>query len=190
MTATPAETLKAEERDPETGRVCVALAENNLCIKVDATVCPAPASLGRQVFAEFLGTMFLVATIIGSGMMGDNLSADDGVALLGNTLATWGILYVLITTLGPVSGAHFNPVVTLAFWLKRECDTRAAALFAPAQVGGAIVGASVPPASAGDGTKKNSGFVKGTSRTPCSCTATARSTARTGTPTASSSPSS
>ena len=54
--------------------------------------------------------------------MGDNLSADDGVALLGNTLATWGILFVLITVFGPVSGAHFNPVVSLCFYLKKELE--------------------------------------------------------------------
>ena len=108
-----------------------------------AGVVEAPASLDRQVFAEFLGTAFLVCTIIGSGMMGDNLSPDDGVALLGNTLATWGILYVLISTLGGVSGAHFNPVVSTCFWLKRELDAKALALFVPFQVLGAIFGALV-----------------------------------------------
>lgn len=140
-----------DQETDESGRKCIALAD--ACVKVDG-VCvdfaaiakgaaAAPVTLGRQVFAEFLGTLLLVATIIGSGMMGDNLSDDDGVALLGNTLATWGILYVLITTLGPVSGAHFNPVVTCAFWLKRECASSHAALFVPAQVGGAIAGAYV-----------------------------------------------
>ena len=64
------------------------------------------ASLARQVFAECLGTMFLVAVIVGSGYHGDILSPDDGVALLGNTLATWGILYVLISVLGGISTAH------------------------------------------------------------------------------------
>ena len=64
----------------------------------------------------------LVCVIVGSGIMGDNLSADDGVALLGNTLATWGILFVLITVFGPVSGAHFNPVVSLCFYLKKELE--------------------------------------------------------------------
>lgn len=100
-------------------------------------------SLPKQVAAEFFGTMYLVATIIGSGMMGDNLSADDGVALLGNTLATWGILYVLITALGPVSGAHFNPVVSATAFLKREFDFLKFAIFVVAQVCGGIVGAYV-----------------------------------------------
>ena len=89
-------TMLDQETD-ESGRKCIALAD--ACVKVDG-VCvdfaaiakgaaAAPVTLGRQVFAEFLGTLLLVATIIGSGMMGDNLSDDDGVALLGNTLATW-----------------------------------------------------------------------------------------------------
>merc|ERR1712023_421987 len=76
--------------------------------------------LPRQCVAEFVGTSMLVCVIVGSGIMGDNLSTDDGVALLGNTLATWGILFVLITVFGPVSGAHFNPVVSTCFALKGE----------------------------------------------------------------------
>ncbi|KAJ8601040.1 hypothetical protein CTAYLR_007975 [Chrysophaeum taylorii] len=101
------------------------------------------ASLSRATFAEFLGTLYLVCTIIGSGIMGDTLSEDDGIALLGNTLATWGILFVLITVLGPVSGAHFNPVVSIAFFMKREIDVRTLAFYLPAQFGGGIVGAYV-----------------------------------------------
>ena len=101
------------------------------------------ASLARQVFAECLGTMFLVAVIVGSGYHGDILSPDDGVALLGNTLATWGILYVLISVLGGISGAHFNPVVSCCFWLKRELSSLKFALFVPFQVGGAILGSHV-----------------------------------------------
>jgi len=69
----------------------------------------------RQIVSEFVGTMLLVATIVGSGIMGDDLSADDGVALLGMTAATVGMLYILINIFGPVSGAHFNPIVSLAF---------------------------------------------------------------------------
>jgi len=101
------------------------------------------ASFGRQCAAEFLGTLYLVATIIGSGMMGDNLSPDDGVALLGNTLATWGILFVLITILGPVSGAHFNPVVSMSFFLKRELAVESLLPYLVCQFGGGIVGAYV-----------------------------------------------
>ena len=114
------------------------------CVPLDAFHKEEPeASLARQVFAEALGTMFLVATIVGSGYHGDILSPDDGVALLGNTLATWGILYVLITVLGGISGAHFNPVVSCCFWLKRELPSLKFALFVPFQVGGAILGSHV-----------------------------------------------
>jgi len=100
-------------------------------------------SLGRQVAAESFGSLFLVATIIGSGMMGDNLSPDDGVALLGNALATWGILYVLITSLCPISGAHLNPLVSCAAFLKQSMTFGKLSLFCAAQVGGGIVGAYV-----------------------------------------------
>ncbi len=74
-------------------------------------------SVPQKLVAEFLGTCFLVATVVGSGIMADRLSDDVGVSLLGNTLPTGAILVVLITMLGPVSGAHFNPAVTLAFLL-------------------------------------------------------------------------
>jgi len=94
----------------------------------------------RQVAAEFVGTVLLVATIVGSGIMGDNLSADDGVALLGNTLATWGILFVLITVFGPISGAHFNPIVSTVFWLRREIELSQVLAVVPAQFLGGILG--------------------------------------------------
>ena len=80
----------------------------------------------------------------GSGYHGDILSPDDGVVLLGNTLATWGILYVLISVLGGISGAHFNPVVSCCFWLQREQSSLKFALFVPFQVGGASSGATWP----------------------------------------------
>lgn len=68
----------------------------------------------RPLAAEFLGTMLLLATVVGSGVMAERLAAgNDAVALLGNTLATGAVLYVLITLLGPISGAHFNPLVSL-----------------------------------------------------------------------------
>ncbi len=102
--------------------------------------------LRRLVFAEFLGTAFLLCTVIGSGIMAERLSGgNDGVALLANTLATVFILYVLIETLGPVSGAHFNPVVTLVMWSKRtlvHSDQAQTALFYIAfQCLGAVAGA-------------------------------------------------
>ena len=83
------------------------------------------ADPARRLAAEALGTGLLVATVVGSGIMADALSADDGVALLGNTIATGAILVVLITILGPVSGAHLNPAVTLVFAL-RAGDRRGA----------------------------------------------------------------
>jgi len=117
---------------------------NGRCVPLEEPKsAPPPYTFDRQLFAEWLGTMFLVATIVGSGYHGDILSPDDGVALLGNTLATWGILYVLIATLGPVSGAHFNPVVSCCFWLKRELETRKFLCFVVVQVAGAICGSYV-----------------------------------------------
>ena len=90
--------------------------------------------------AEALGTALLVATVIGSGILADRLSTDDGVALLGNTLATAAMLAVLITALGPVSGAHFNPAVTLVFVLRREVGLGAGLLYTVAQGVGALAG--------------------------------------------------
>ena len=75
----------------------------------------------RQLLAEALGTLLLVCTVVGSGIMAAELAdGNDGVALLGNTIATGAILYVLITILGPVSGAHFNPAVSLVLFARGE----------------------------------------------------------------------
>lgn len=98
------------------------------------------ADLPRRVVAEALGTAMLVATVVGSGIMADRLTDDVAVALLGNTLPTGAILVVLITTLGPISGAHFNPAVTLVFALRREIGANAALAYAVAQVLGGIAG--------------------------------------------------
>ncbi len=77
--------------------------------------------MARSLFAEFLGTLLLVCVVIGSGIMAVNMAdGNNAVALLGNTLATGAILYVLITILGPISGAHFNPAVSLVFFLRKE----------------------------------------------------------------------
>jgi glycerol uptake facilitator-like aquaporin len=71
----------------------------------------------RRITAEALGSLFLLAGVVGSGIMGETLSPEnDGVALLGNTIATGALLVVLIRMLDPISGAHFNPAVTLMFW--------------------------------------------------------------------------
>ena len=98
--------------------------------------------LPRKLVAEGLGTLLLLATVIGSGIMAANLAGgNDALALLGNTLATGAILAVLITMLGPISGAHFNPAVTLAFLVRREIDPKTAAAYVGVQVLGGLAGA-------------------------------------------------
>lgn len=95
----------------------------------------------RPLFAEALGSFFLFATVVGSGIMAESLAGGNvAIALLGNTLATAAILYVLITMLGPVSGAHFNPAVTLVFSLRREIGAGLALAYVAAQLGGGILG--------------------------------------------------
>ena len=98
-------------------------------------------TLTQKLFAEMVGTAFLLATVIGSGIMADNLSGgNDAIALLGNTIPTGAILYVLITMFGPVSGAHFNPVVTLAFRFYGTLTTRETCLFILVQIIGGLMG--------------------------------------------------
>jgi len=95
----------------------------------------------RAVAAEFAGTAVLLATVVGSGIMGATLSpANPGVALLANALATAAVLYVLISLLGPVSGAHFNPAVTIAMWLRGRLAAPRALAYIATQVVAAIVG--------------------------------------------------
>jgi glycerol uptake facilitator-like aquaporin len=96
--------------------------------------------LRRRLAAEALGTGLLVATVVGSGIMADRLTDDVALALLGNTLPTGAILVVLITILGPVSGAHFNPAVTLVFALRREIEANAAFAYVAAQIAGGVAG--------------------------------------------------
>ena len=96
--------------------------------------------LPRRLVAELLGTLVLVATVVGSGIMAERLTHDVALALLGNTLPTGAILVVLITILGPISGAHFNPAVSLVFVLKRELPVGEGICYAIAQVAGGIVG--------------------------------------------------
>jgi glycerol uptake facilitator-like aquaporin len=97
-------------------------------------------NLPRRLAAEFLGTLLLVATVVGSGIMAETLTKDVALALLGNTLPTGAILVVLITILGPISGAHFNPAVSMVFALRGELPARAALLYSAAQVAGGIAG--------------------------------------------------
>ncbi len=97
--------------------------------------------LARRLLAESLGASFLLATVIGSGIMGANLAGGNtALALLGNTLPTGAILVVLILIFGPVSGAHMNPAVSLAFVLRRELSLRDFTFYVAAQLVGAIVG--------------------------------------------------
>jgi glycerol uptake facilitator-like aquaporin len=96
--------------------------------------------LPRRLAAEALGTALLVATVVGSGIMAESLTRDVALALLGNTLPTGAILVVLITILGPISGAHFNPAVSLIFALRRDLTPRDALLYVAAQITGGIVG--------------------------------------------------
>jgi glycerol uptake facilitator-like aquaporin len=96
--------------------------------------------LQRRLAAEALGTGILVATVVGSGIMAETLTKDVALALLCNTLPTGAILVVLITVLGPISGAHFNPAVTLVFATKRELPANEAALYIVAQIAGGIAG--------------------------------------------------
>jgi glycerol uptake facilitator-like aquaporin len=96
--------------------------------------------LPRRLTAEALGTALLVATVVGSGIMAESLTRDVALALLGNTLPTGAILVVLIAILGPISGAHFNPAVTLIFALKREMMPREALSYVTVQVAGGIIG--------------------------------------------------
>jgi glycerol uptake facilitator-like aquaporin len=98
-------------------------------------------SLGRRLGAEALGSALLLATVIGSGIMGERLAGGNvALALLGNTLATGAILVVLVTMLGPISGAHFNPAVTAVFALRKEIAASEAAGYVAVQVLGAVVG--------------------------------------------------
>jgi glycerol uptake facilitator-like aquaporin len=99
--------------------------------------------LSRRLTAEALGTALLVATVVGSGIMAESLTKDNAVALLCNTLPTGAILVVLITVLGPVSGAHFNPAVSLVFALKRELSAADASWYAIAQIVGGIAGTAI-----------------------------------------------
>lgn len=90
--------------------------------------------------AEGLGTLILVATVVGSGIMADALSNDDAVSLLGNTIATGAILFALITILGPISGAHFNPAVSFIFFLRGDLSGRLVCFYVIVQILGGVIG--------------------------------------------------
>ena len=97
--------------------------------------------LPRRLAVEALGTALLLAVVVGSGIMGERLAGgNDAIALLGNSIATGAALVVLILVFGAISGAHFNPAVTLAFSLRREIAGRDAVLYVVVQVAGGLAG--------------------------------------------------
>jgi glycerol uptake facilitator-like aquaporin len=98
-------------------------------------------SLARRIFAEWLGTAFLLAAVVGSGIMAERLAGGNvAIALLCNTIPTGAILVVLILVFGPLSGAHFNPAVSIAFAVRRELSWSIAAIYVAAQIIGAVAG--------------------------------------------------
>jgi glycerol uptake facilitator-like aquaporin len=100
--------------------------------------------LTRRLTAEALGTMFLLIAVVGSGIMGQRLSAgNDAIALLANSLATGGALVALIGAFAPISGAHFNPAVTLFEWAQGRIERNAALAYVPVQIASAIAGVVV-----------------------------------------------
>ena len=102
---------------------------------------PERASLARRSVAEAVGTAFLLIAVVGSGIMGERLAAGNAaLALLANSLATGAALTALILAFGPVSGAHFNPAVTLAAAWRRETEWRAVPALLAAQLAGAVAG--------------------------------------------------
>ena len=95
----------------------------------------------QKLFAEFIGTAFLLIGVVGSGIMGASLAGGNvAIALLANAIATGCTLYFIITILGPISGAHFNPAVTLAFLIRREIAPHLAAAYVGVQIVGGILG--------------------------------------------------
>jgi len=99
-------------------------------------------TLPRKIVSEFLGTGFLVAAVVGSGIMGERLAGGNvAIALLANTIATGAALFALILTLGPISGGHFNPAVTFVDAMERGVSWMVAACYIPAQCAGGICGA-------------------------------------------------
>lgn len=97
--------------------------------------------MARRLFAEWLGTLFLLAVIVGSGIMADRLSGGNvAIALLANSIATGAILVVLILIFGPISGAHFNPAVTLAFAIRKEISPQDSVQYVAAQIIGGVAG--------------------------------------------------
>ena len=119
-----------------------------------------PFDLRRRLAAELLGTALLVATVVGSGIMAEKLTKDVGLQLLCNTIPTGAILYVLITILGPISGAHFNPVVTAVFAARHEISFREGVNYIAAQLLGGVIGTLLAHLMFAHGTFMASGTVR------------------------------
>lgn len=110
----------------------------------DARSGVASISLSRRLLAEALGTGFLLVAVVGSGILGERLSAGNtAIALLANALATGAALFALIEWFTPLSGAHFNPLITLAMAIRGDISTRAAVAYMPVQIAGAVLGVGV-----------------------------------------------
>lgn len=102
------------------------------------------AAIGRRLLAEALGSFLLSGTVIGSGVLASRIAGgNEAVALLGNTVATAAMLFVIVTALAPISGAHFNPAVSLVMMLRREIGVGAAVLYFVAQIVGCVAGALI-----------------------------------------------
>jgi glycerol uptake facilitator-like aquaporin len=109
-----------------------------------------PLSDPRIYVAEFFGTMLLLISVVGSGIMGVNLSGGNvAIALLANAVATGCMLYVIISVFGGISGAHFNPAVSLSFWLQNDISLARAALYSIVQIAGGVFGVLVAHAMFG-----------------------------------------
>lgn len=112
--------------------------------KSAAAARPAAPALVRRLAAEAVGTAFLLMIVVGSGIMAERLAGgNEAIALLGNTLATGAGLAALILMFGPVSGAHFNPAVTLAFWIRRAIGGKEALAYVAVQLAAAVIGVMI-----------------------------------------------
>jgi glycerol uptake facilitator-like aquaporin len=125
----------------------------SLKLNSQAAIDLSAPTLGRRLVAEGLGTAFLLISVVASGILGERLaSGNTAIALLANALATGAALFALIEWFAPLSGTHFNPLVTLALALRGDITGRAAAVYLPAQVMGAIIGVGVADAMFGEAT--------------------------------------
>src|SRR5207253_494508 len=109
-------------------------------VRLNPTRAAADRVLARRAVAELVGTAFLLVAVVGSGIAAARLSDDTGLRLLENALATAGALAAIIIAVGPVSGAHLNPIVTLADRALGGIDTRTTGVYIAAQTAGAVVG--------------------------------------------------